>query len=332
MTALDKFERLESLGLWRASSQEQRVEVIVSFGDSTLVISDGNARPLTHWSLAAVSRTNPGKRPAIFIVDDDGEELLEIQDADMIEAIEKIRNAVEKAKPKPGRLRFVIGAAILALFIIGTLLWLPDAAARYATAIVPDAKAADIGEKSLDQVQKLTGVACSTPGGERALRVLEQRLLKSPSNQLLVLKMGKRRSALLPGGKILLNHTLLSEFQGPEALAGYALLERATEDEHPPLYDLFKFAGGRETLRFLATGEVGKSLLDKYAEGRIVGPVMRPSSANLAALFEVAEFSPAEFQALEPEFGNLLDIAELPDPIEPLLSDAEWLALQEICG
>ena len=49
MTAIKEFERLESLGLWRDSKDSQRREVIVSFGESTLVLSDINNRPITHW-------------------------------------------------------------------------------------------------------------------------------------------------------------------------------------------------------------------------------------------------------------------------------------------
>ena len=54
MTAIKEFERLESLGLWRGLKDSQRREVVVSFGEATLVLSDINNRPITHWSLAAI--------------------------------------------------------------------------------------------------------------------------------------------------------------------------------------------------------------------------------------------------------------------------------------
>ena len=46
MTAIKEFERLESLGLWRDLKDSQRREVVVSFGESTLVLSDINNRPI----------------------------------------------------------------------------------------------------------------------------------------------------------------------------------------------------------------------------------------------------------------------------------------------
>ena len=50
MTALKEYARLESGGLWRADADAQRRDVIVSFGDATLVISDSAERALAHWS------------------------------------------------------------------------------------------------------------------------------------------------------------------------------------------------------------------------------------------------------------------------------------------
>jgi len=106
MTALTKYARLEATALWRASSDEQRREVVVSIGDATLVIIDMNNQPLTHWSLAAVERANPDQRPAIFYPDGDPGETLELPEAEaeMIDAIETLRKAIEKTRPRPGRL------------------------------------------------------------------------------------------------------------------------------------------------------------------------------------------------------------------------------------
>ena len=49
MTALSKYQRLEASAIWRDSISGQRRDVIVSLGDASLVITDKNERPLTHW-------------------------------------------------------------------------------------------------------------------------------------------------------------------------------------------------------------------------------------------------------------------------------------------
>jgi len=67
MTALKKYERLESPGLWRDTPGGQRREVIVAFREATLVLSDPRTdSPLSHWSLPAVERLNTGALPALY--------------------------------------------------------------------------------------------------------------------------------------------------------------------------------------------------------------------------------------------------------------------------
>ncbi len=107
MTALEEYQRLEASGLWRASPDAQRNEVIVSIGDATLVITDLRERPLAHWSLPAVERLNPGQNPAMYHPDGDPGETLELSEneKEMVAAIEKLRTAVERHGSHPGRLR-----------------------------------------------------------------------------------------------------------------------------------------------------------------------------------------------------------------------------------
>ena len=40
MTALDKYQRIEALGLWRNNNASQRKDVLISIGETTLLISD----------------------------------------------------------------------------------------------------------------------------------------------------------------------------------------------------------------------------------------------------------------------------------------------------
>ena len=100
MTALREYERLESSGVWRADADAQRRDVTVAFGNATLVITDNAERPLTHWSLPAIIRRNPGQRPAIFAPGEDAEEWVEIDDDLMIGAIEKVRKSLAKQRPQ----------------------------------------------------------------------------------------------------------------------------------------------------------------------------------------------------------------------------------------
>ncbi len=130
MTVLREFERLEAAGLWRASPDAQRRDVIISVGDATLTITDMQDRPLAHWSLAAVERSNPGVFPALFHPDGDTGETLEIpqDEQTMLEAIERVRYAIERARPHPGRLRVMSILGSLSLVALLLVFWLPSLA------------------------------------------------------------------------------------------------------------------------------------------------------------------------------------------------------------
>lgn len=138
MTALTKYQRLESPGLWRDAPDAQRREVVVAFRDATLVLSDPRTElPLTHWSLPAVERLNPGALPALYAPGFDTDETLEIDDPDMTAALETIRTALKKGVARPGRLRGTIfGGLTLGILAIGAI-FLPDALVRHTAAVLP---------------------------------------------------------------------------------------------------------------------------------------------------------------------------------------------------
>ena len=49
MTALKEYERLECTGLWKESNTSQRKEVLVLFGDNSLVLRDTKGVVVSHW-------------------------------------------------------------------------------------------------------------------------------------------------------------------------------------------------------------------------------------------------------------------------------------------
>ena len=54
MTALDRYVRLEAVGLWREAPGAPPREVVVSFGNATLLLTDLEERPLGHWAPSSV--------------------------------------------------------------------------------------------------------------------------------------------------------------------------------------------------------------------------------------------------------------------------------------
>lgn len=336
MTALSKYQRLEATALWRASAQGQRREVVVAVGDATLMISDLNDTALAHWSLAALERANPGELPAIYHPDGDPGETLEFaaEEDQMISAIEMLRTAVLRSRPRPGRLRWV-GLALSSLAVLAlALFWLPGALEQHTLRLVPQVKRAALGRDLLGRIERVAGTACTERNGAAALDRLARRL--GVAGRVIVLPAMTRPSLHLPGGLIVLDHSVVEDFEEPDVAAGYILTEATLRGETDPLDDLLGAVGLRENFRMLTTGDIAQSALDGYAEMLMTRSSRAPEPEAQLARFRTAEVRSTPYAfALDATGERTLPLIE-GDPMsgqetQPLMSDADWLRLQNIC-
>ncbi|MEZ5796937.1 MAG: hypothetical protein R3D63_05260 [Paracoccaceae bacterium] len=339
MTALTKYERLETTGLWRDTPDGQRREVVVRMGNATLMLSDPRSDlVLSHWSLPAVVRRNPGQRPALFAPGDDAAEELELSDDDMIAALRTVQAAIKAAVPRPGRLRGVLTLGTT-LAILGLAAWvLPGVLVQHTASVVPAAKRAEIGQRALDDVTRLTGAPCDGAMGLPALAQLAEQVFGPEDTPILyVLPEGLSRPAHLPGGVILLPRSLVETGEGPEALAGAALVEQTAARASDPILTVLDHAGLVDTFRLLTTGDLPADALSGFGEDFLrQSPPLSPDSALLAAFTEAQIPSTPYARAREamglPPAPALVDR----DPYKglipsPLLSDSDWIALQSVC-
>lgn len=336
MTALTKYARLEATALWRPTPDEQRREVIVSIGEATLVVIDNNEKPLAHWSLAAVERANPGVIPAIFHPDGDPGETLELPEgeAEMTEAIETLRKAIEKTRPRPGRLRWIGMAASVLVVIWIAAFWLPGAMQDHTLKVVPKAKRAAIGQALLKRIERVSGPVCADAAGRAALDLLSQRL---QAGKVAVLPNMTQDILHVPGDLILLNRSVIEDFEEPDVAAGFIVTEQTRRDATDPLRDLLQVVGIRENFRLLTTGDVAPQALDTYAKHLMTTPPAKAKTSRQIQRFEqVALRSTPYAYARDITGETTLKLIE-GDPMngkltEPLMSDANWLRLQSICG
>ncbi len=340
MIALTNFDRLEATGLWLPEGESQRRSVLVSVGEATLTLSEirDGGQALTHWSLPAIERiTAEDERPARYKPGTDSREELELDDELMIEAISKIRRAIDRGRPRPGRLRSAIyGIGALAALGLGVF-WLPDALTRQAVHIVPTVTRADIGEELLGRIRRLSGRPCDTVHGARALETLKTRLFPKGGGEIIVLASGVAQSQALPGKIILLNKSLVEDHEDPAVVAGYVLAELQRIKEHDPLERLLKTTGLMTTIRFLTTGHIPSDVLDDYAESLLTAPVDPVDPEVLIGTFAAAGVPGSPYAyALDITGETVLPLIEADDvQIEaatPVLSDGDWVALQGVCG
>ncbi|MEM6478358.1 MAG: hypothetical protein AAF647_04845 [Pseudomonadota bacterium] len=334
MTALKEYARLETSGLWRAAEEDQRREVGVSFGDATLVISDPSGRPLTHWSLAAVSRTNPRTKPAIFSPDLSGSETLEIDDEDMVNAIDQIQRTIARARPKPGFLRWLTLAATSATLAWLAIFWLPGALVDQAVTVVPEVKRAEIGASLLSRTARLAGTPCNDPFGNLALRRLQAAV--APEHTLHILPEALARTAALPGGHILIGRPIIEDHENPSVVAGYVVAEAARMRAHDPLRRLLEASGPYAAFRLLTTGTLPDETIDSYAKYLLTADPLPLPPGYLLAAFRQREVTARPYAFAEDVTGETTLALIEADPFDGVapkahLGDGDWISLQAIC-
>jgi len=339
MTALAQYQRLEASGTWRPAPEAQGREVIVSFGDATLVLSDPRSEvPLSHWSLPAVTRRNPGRLPALYVPDAAAmDEELEVQDPDMIGAIEQVHAAIAAARPHPGRLRGSLNVAAMLLAAAVAAWWLPGAARQHAARVAPPAQRAEIGRQVLAELVRVTEAPCRRPAGDVVAERLAQRVLPS-GGRIVVLAQGLSGARALPGGLVVIGRDLLRPGQAGQDIAlGHILAAEVAAEASDPLVDTLEHAGTRAALELLTSGRLPGSALAGYGTVLLEAPLHQaPEDPLLARFAGVGVPSEPYARDLDPTGEATLGLIEadpfrtrLPD--RPVLSVEEWSALTAIC-
>ncbi len=337
MTALKEYERLEAPGLWRASQDAQRRDVIVSLGEATLTITDMADRALAHWSLPAVIRRNPGQTPALFAPGPDSDEELELDEPAMIAALEKLHAVIERRRPHKGRLRHLLTGGLFAGLAALAVFWLPGALVSYTAGVVPEATRTELGKRLATNIHRVAGKVCREPRGVAALARFGRALLGDEAPMLEVLSDLSRPALHLPGQVIVLSRAVIEDSDSPFAAAGFILAEDEYARRHDPMLALLESAGLFATLRLLTTGAMSDATLDRFAEQLLLRDHAPLPAPELLARFAAAgqPASPYAY-ALDPSGETTLALIEAdPVPLDqatPPLSDGDWISLQGICA
>lgn len=338
MTALAEYKRLEALGLWREAEGEQRREVVVSLGEATLVISNTAETALGHWSLPAIERLNPGRRPALFAPGPDSAEELELDDDEMIAAIERIRSAIARARPHPGRLRLILTLGSVAAALVLAVFWLPGALTHQTVSLLPEAKRIEIGQQLLGEITRLAGEPCRASAGRNALTRLAVRTFgPDRAPRVVILPATIPDTIGLPGHVVAASARLVEDYETPEVMAGYLLAEEARMSAIDPVETLLVESGLSVTLRLLTTGEIDADAIHAHAARLLSHDTTQvPDTAMLNGFAEAEISSEPYAYSVDISGESVLGLIEA-DPMrgqarDRLLSDGEWVSLQEICG
>jgi len=264
-TALERYVRLEALGLWREAPGLPPREVIVSFGKATLVLTDPADAPLGHWALGGVQvlgRQDDGA--TVYAMTADGAETLAIRDPEMVAAIAEIsreQRAWPGAGPPPRRRCRLVGPLLALAALAAAAVAAPEALRRLAVRMMPPEQAEEIGDRLLLALMEEGGAICAAPAGQRVLDRIAA-TLATPPPRVRVLDLGGRRAAALPGGTVVLDRGAIVD--GPDTAAVGRWIAEAIAGE-PPVAGLMAAAGPLAELRYIFTGDLGPESIARAA-------------------------------------------------------------------
>ena len=338
MTALDKYQRIEALGLWRNDNASQRKDVLISIGKTTLLISDMQEQPLAHWSLAAIERANPENFPAIYHPNGDQEESLELNlaEKEMIDAIEKLRTVIARRRPHPGRLRTGVFLGIFSIVFLTLVFWMPQAVRNYTAEILPEVKHIEIGNKLFEHLKRVTGPACEDDFSKTSLKHLGERLFTEKTS-IFIVPDGIKTTINLPGNILLANRNLVEDFEDPDVLAGFLVIEKLRSQKYNPMEALIQNISLISTFRLLTTGLINDETLMDYADYLVTKPQESIRINKIIKAFHDTKLSLLPFaKAIDITGEGSFELIEADEikksSIETSLPDANWVSLQNICN
>ncbi len=330
MTALEKYIRLEALGQWCETEGAEPREVVVSFGDATLVLTDLAERPLEHWALAGVQTLGARDGATVFAMTAEGGQTLAIRDRDMIEAIGAVSRAHLHAVRGPVRTRRRIWPVWVAgVVLAGGLAAAPGAVRDLAARMVPPETVAAFGDEMLLQLMAAEGPLCAEPGGARALAALAARVAEGAPVAVRAMDLGSVPVMLLPGPAVVLGAEALRRAEEPAEVAGWIAVALARETAAAGAARLMAAAGPLASLRYVLNGTLSEAALGRALEAARSAPT--PQEIGFAyGRLRSAGLATAPF-------ADGLRRADLPAPPGTMdgataLGDQDWVALQGICG
>ena len=310
MTALERYLRLEAVGVWREHCAAPAREVVVSLGRSTLVLTDLDERP-RHWALAGVAAVGRDGPPTIYSMTADGEETLAIREPDMVAAIAAVARPA-LATPQTAaasRWRRPVAAAVVLALLALLVVAIPRAIRAATARMIPPELAAELGDRMLIELVERHGSGCAGPDAATALGRLAQRLHPAPPPRLRVVDH-PTPVATLPGGIIVLGRNSLTAAAVPEVIAGWIQVGLLLD----PVAGFVRTAGPLAEIGFLLGRGFGEPVIARAAAAAATSsPLPRDIDAALARLAAAGSTrSPSPAQLNRPELRPLL-----PAPTRP---------------
>jgi len=293
MTALAQYAKLEAEARYFDGVSAQPQNVVVSFGERSLVIMGFNDVAIAHWPLASLRAVGHRRDSAVQLVPHpQSDERLVIADRQMLTAIGKVCPDLYH-RPVDGkgvgRALLWAGGAVASLAVIVFVL-LPLLAGQLALLIPPE-REQQLGDAVVDQLQSILELAgderpeiCDTASGTAALDHMMARL--APDLGLpYPLRVGGSNHGLInaiamPGGRILVFRGLLEAATTPEEVAGVLAHEVGHVVSHDPTREALRAAGTAGIMGLLLGDVFGASIAVVATDAVINASYQRDAEAH----------------------------------------------------
>ena len=211
MTAIKKYKRLEAVGKWKDSPSADFVDVLVSLGTSSIVVSDFKDNPISHWSLPSTKLVKKDDTGATFTADSDEIERLQVSDLEMVKALLLVTN-----HGSPSRKKFELFKSVVLFFLIISVITIvffwPPQFKTVTLKIISNEQEYQIMKKILEKHLDDAGPVCNSVHGDQSLQTLIQSFGQEFKDlEIYILQNQKLKVLHLPDGKITIGKKFLEE-------------------------------------------------------------------------------------------------------------------------
>ena len=203
MTAIKKFSRLEAKAVWKENDDTPPRSVIISFGKSSIIISNENAFPLDHWSFNTIVMISKSKENTIFSQGSNKSEKLIIEDIEMINAIILICNLKNQTSWSILRLRKFFNYLLFCFFLF-IFLYFPIFVREIIFEVSDPKNEIIFYDNALKEFLYTSKVCNKNLSIKNFEKKFNQLFIIDNFIEITVVKYGVDKPLFLPGGKIII--------------------------------------------------------------------------------------------------------------------------------
>ncbi|MEM6971821.1 MAG: M48 family metallopeptidase [Pseudomonadota bacterium] len=372
MTASPEHDTLEGVGRYFDGESARSQEVIIGFGKRSIVIFQHGDQAIAHWPLGALRATRGGGIGELTLMPGhDSDEQLVIDDPTMIGIIKKVcPDLYRKPRGGAGMRKAVVWAGLASGSVAAIIFVLIPAMAVQLAPLIPYERERAMGDATMEQLSTIMARGsrfddgiCDGPRGLAALEKMTARL-EPHSNidrpiQVDVIDASIPNAFAAPGGRMALTRGLLSMAETPEEVAGVLAHEMGHDLHRDPMVGLLRQAGSTGVLSMLIGDVVGAGIFATVGDAAIYASYSqmqeRRADDEAIRILQEAELPTRPFgeffERLREESGETPSVLQflsthptsqsraekvlsLEDRTNytPVLTDSEWVALQNVCS